>query len=188
VSRPAFTGAVLTGGASRRMGRDKATQVELGGQPLAARLAGTLRAAGAAEVLAIGGDLGALAALGLDARADQHPGEGPLGGIITALVEAAHPLVVVVACDLASLDAPSVATLVDVASNAASDAVLARADRLQPLCGAWWSGRCRPALERAFAGGERAVQRALAELAIVEVTLPAESVRNVNRLEDLPDR
>jgi molybdopterin-guanine dinucleotide biosynthesis protein A len=188
VSCPAFTGAVLTGGASRRMGRDKATQVKVDDQPLAARLADTLRSAGAAEVLAIGGALGALGALGLDARADQYPGEGPLGGILTALLEAAHPLVVVVACDLVSLDAPSVARLVDVASRAASDAVLARADRLEPLCGAWWSGRCRPALERAFAGGERAVHRALSELAIAEVSLPPEAVRNVNRLEDLPDR
>ncbi len=185
MSRQAFTGAILTGGASRRMGRDKATKVEIGGQPLAARLGATLRIAGAVDVLAIGGDLDALRALGLDARPDLHPGEGPLGGILSALAAAAHPLVVIVACDLPALDTATVEALVAAAVTGTTDAALARSDRLEPLCGAWWPARCCPALDRAFAGGERAVHRALSELAILEVPVAAEAVRNVNTPSDL---
>ena len=51
----AFAGAVLTGGRSSRMGRDKAT-LPVDGVPMAARVADALRRAGAEPVLAVGGD------------------------------------------------------------------------------------------------------------------------------------
>ena len=95
-----FTGAVLTGGRSTRMGTDKAF-VEVDGRPMAGRVAAALRAAGAAEVLAVGGDLDRLPSLGFDrAVPDRHPGEGPLGGLLTALAAAGHDVVVVLACDV----------------------------------------------------------------------------------------
>ena len=81
---PAFDGAVLCGGASRRMGRDKATLV-LDGRPLAVRVADELAAAGALRVEAVGGDAEALVRAGLVHRPDRWPGEGPLGGIVTSL-------------------------------------------------------------------------------------------------------
>ena len=94
-------GAVLTGGSSSRMGTDKAL-LELDGAVLARRVADALVTAGCAPVVAIGGDAGRLTAHGLAVVADRHPGEGPLGAIITAL-EHAEPLevdvVVVLACD-----------------------------------------------------------------------------------------
>ena len=43
---PAFSGAVLTGGRSRRMGTDKAL-VAVEGRPMVVRVAAALRAAGA---------------------------------------------------------------------------------------------------------------------------------------------
>src|SRR5690606_32897540 len=58
-------GAVLTGGASRRMGTDKAL-LEVDGRPLARRLAEVLAAAGCDPVWCQGGDEPALRALGLD--------------------------------------------------------------------------------------------------------------------------
>ncbi|MER3453356.1 MAG: hypothetical protein C4344_06940 [Acidimicrobiia bacterium] len=50
-----FSGAVLTGGRSSRMGRDKAF-VALGGRPLVTYPVGALRMAGATEVFAVGGE------------------------------------------------------------------------------------------------------------------------------------
>src|SRR5262245_38669006 len=131
---PAFTGAILTGGASTRMGRDKATDVEVDGRPLVRCVADALVAAGADEVLAIGGDAGKLAAAGLDVVPDAHPGEGPLGGILTALRRARNDTVVVLSCDLAWLDAATVARLLEVDTNAP---VVARTDRRQPLIARW---------------------------------------------------
>ena len=66
------------------MGRDKALLL-VEGVPMAQRVAEALRAAGATEVLAIGGDAPALTALGLHLRPDDRPGDGPLPATITAL-------------------------------------------------------------------------------------------------------
>lgn len=82
---PAFAGAVLCGGASRRMGRDKAL-ISLEGRALAVRVAEAVAAAGASGVVAVGGDLDGLRAAGLAAVPDRDgPGAGPLAGIVTAL-------------------------------------------------------------------------------------------------------
>src|SRR6185436_398763 len=94
-----FAGAVLTGGASQRMGTDKAL-IDVDGRALALSVADALRSAGATRVLAVGGDLVALRGLGLEAIPDQHAGEGPLGGILTALEATDEDVVVVLACDL----------------------------------------------------------------------------------------
>ena len=95
-------GAVLVGGASRRMGGPKAL-LDIDGRPLARRIAASIALAGADRVVAIGGEAAWQVDLGLDMVADQWPGIGPLGGIATALWWAfgVHPaaLVVVVACD-----------------------------------------------------------------------------------------
>ena len=95
----AFAGAVLAGGASRRMGSDKAF-AEVGGRPLVARAADTLARAGADPVAVVGGDAAGLARLGLHRVPDRWPGEGPLGGLITALDTSPRPVTVIVACDL----------------------------------------------------------------------------------------
>jgi molybdopterin-guanine dinucleotide biosynthesis protein A len=92
-----FTGAVLTGGRSRRMGRDKAF-VGVEGEPMVRRVVRALRAGGAIEVVAVGGDETGLLAEDLDRFVpDLHPGEGPLGGVLAALDAAPAAIVVVVA-------------------------------------------------------------------------------------------
>ena len=181
-SRP-FAAAVLTGGRSRRMGRDKAL-VLVDAQPMAARAAQALRVAGAEPVVAVGGDAAALSAIGLDVVPDLHPGEGPLGGLLTAFEAlAAQELVAVVATDLPAVTPEVLATLVDGIGD--DDAVFAAAARLEPLCGVWKVATCRPVLSRAFADGERAVHRAIAPLAHHTVAVPAALLRNVNEPDDL---
>jgi molybdopterin-guanine dinucleotide biosynthesis protein A len=182
---PTFSGAVLTGGRSRRMGADKAL-VAVDGRPMVVRVAAALRAAGADDVHAIGGDTAALAALGLAAHEDPRQGEGPLAGVLTALDVVDHDLAVVLATDLAWIDAATVTLLV--ATVAADDmvaAAVARAERLEPLCAAWRVCRCRDTLHAAYEGGERAVHRALAALDPVEVMVAPLAVANANTPADL---
>ena len=178
-------GAVLCGGASRRMGRDKALLL-VDGVPMAVRVAAVLRAAGCASVVAIGGDRDALAAAGLTVIADEFPGEGPLGGVITAL--AAHPeaaAVVIVACDLPRLQPQSVRALLDGLGDH-EVAVAAAGDRQQPVCAAW-----RPAaaatLRDMFDAGERRMVAALGALSQVTVPVAPQDLTNVNTLGDLPE-
>jgi molybdenum cofactor guanylyltransferase len=178
-----FGGAVLTGGASRRMGRDKAL-VEVDGVPMARRVANAIMAAGAQGVAAVGGDLAALAALGLRPVLDPYQGEGPLGGLVAALSEAVDPIVVVVACDLPHLTAEAVRSLVDAVDG--HDVALARATRREPLCGAWRVATSLEQVRRAFLAGERAVHRALCDLDVVDVQVDAGVVANANCPGDLP--
>lgn len=182
-----LVGAVLCGGASTRMGRDKAL-VPIDGQAMAVRVAGALRAAGCDPVVAIGGDAVALGALGLAVVPDGWPGEGPLGGVVTAL--SSHPgadAVAVVACDTPWMTPDSIELLVDaLAGTPAADAAIAVTDRIEPLC-VVWRRSALPAMRAAFLAGERRVHAALASLHVVDVVVHAGDLRNVNSPDDLPD-
>ena len=151
-----LAGAVLAGGRSSRMGRDKAF-VELDGRPLAAMVLDALREAGAAPVVAVGGDLANLTALGFDRVVpDRHPGEGPLGGIVTALDAVAADVVVVLGCDMPWVTAEALGSLVDaLAADPLADVAVGESDRLEPLFAAWRRAACRPVLQQAFADGIR---------------------------------
>lgn len=183
-----FSGAVLTGGQSRRMGADKAL-VEVDGRPLAVRVSDALRAAGADDVHAVGGDLDALCARGLEARADPRQGQGPLAGILAAFDGAGHDLVVILATDLAWIEPEVITALVAAAAGTSGGpppaVAVAAGDRVEPLCAAWRISRCRPVIEAVYDTGERAVRRALAQLDRVEVAVPARVVANANTPADL---
>jgi len=182
---PMSCGAVLCGGASRRMGRDKAF-VEYDGVAMVQRVMATLRAAGCAEVVAVGGDARQLAALGLRCIPDEHPGEGPLGGVITALHHFAdREAVMVVACDLPRLTPATVSRVLGALTERdATEVVMAVTDRREPLCAAW-----RPtvadALVQAFEAGERRLQTAVQPLRIMELPVPVTDLANVNTPTDL---
>ena len=177
-----FVGAVLTGGASRRMGRDKAL-VEVDGRAMAATVTHALVAAGASEVVAVGGDVEGLSAAGLVVVEDRHPGEGPLGGIVTALEHFASldVPVVVLACDLPAVSVMNVSATVSAASVYPGGepvvAVPLVAGRRQWMH-ACWTPETGVLMSSAFSAGERAAWRAAegsaaAGLRIVEVLGPS---------------
>lgn len=194
----AFSGAVLCGGASRRMGRDKAL-LEVEGQAMAVRVAAALVDAGADPVVAVGGDADALAAVGLEVVADETPGEGPLGGLVTALAVAPRPIVFAAACDLVSPSASAIAATVDALVAEPEDtgdtgqrglpavAVPVVGGRRQWMHAAWRTAAERP-LRAAFAAGERAVHAAVAagRLRVVDLELPDAAVADADSPADLP--
>jgi molybdopterin-guanine dinucleotide biosynthesis protein A len=133
----AVSGAVLLGGASTRMGRDKA-RLEVAGVPLATRTAHLL-ASLCEEVLLVGGDPPE------DARgrrvADLSGPRCALRGVASALAAATRERVLVVATDLPLLSADLLLALV---AHPPADAVIPRpADGPQPLCALY---RREPAL------------------------------------------
>ncbi len=168
-----FSGAILTGGRSTRMGTDKAL-VPIDGVAMALRVAEAMRSAGATDVVAVGGDADALRELGLRTVADGAPGEGPLGGILSALRAAAESVVVVTACDMPWIEAAHVVRLVE-ALAPSQDAVVAASTatgHLQPLHAAW-RVEAIDELQRIFDEGERAPRRAIRALAHVTIELGA---------------
>jgi len=199
-------GVVLAGGASTRMGWDKAF-IEVDGVPMVARAAAALTAAGAAAVLTVGGDRARLDDLGLLAVPDLHPGEGPLGGVITALAALDSPLlgdwsaieaVVTLPCDVIEPDAAAVRGVIGPLGGRVGDSAdpAQGADLVVPLgSGApqWmhaaWRRRCLPTLSEAFARGVRAPREVAALLCTVEVEISGEAwFEDADRPEDLPGR
>ena len=98
---------------------------------------------------------------------DAVGGEGPLGGVITALRWAAGQPVVVLPCDLPCVTAESLVPLVDRPVRADTVRVAAREGRLAFPIGTWPAGAL-PVLEAAFATGVRSFRAALAG-ALLEV-------------------
>jgi len=97
-----ISGAVLVGGKSRRMGRDKAL-LAVGGQPLLQRVVEALREV-TDELLLVGVGAERYAWLGGRAVDDLVPGGGPFAGVYTALSVARHSHCLVVACDMPFLN------------------------------------------------------------------------------------
>jgi molybdopterin-guanine dinucleotide biosynthesis protein A len=185
--RSSFSGAVLCGGESKRMGRDKAT-LEIDGAPMAIRVADALRAAGAVVVWAVGGDPAALAPLGIPRVADERPGAGPLAATITALRTAPTELVVVLACDWLRPTADVVQRLVAVLRDAPPTILGAtpRVDGHRQWAHVAWRTSALPPLEEAYTAGTRSLRRAGAPLSIVEVTgIEPELVADADTVESL---
>ncbi len=95
-----WTGVVLAGGQSSRMGRDKAL-IELDGITLLDRAIDLLRPH-AKEVLVIG-DPAKYAPEHGTVIPDDLPGKGPLGGLVTALKHARYVRLIVLACDVPNI-------------------------------------------------------------------------------------
>jgi len=181
-----LVGVVLTGGASRRMGRTKAL-VEVDGVPMAARVGAALAGAGCESVVLFGGDPTELASLTLPVLPDPYAGEGPLGGVLGALelYEDRSDDVLIVACDMADMASADLSKLVQAAADHAdADVIVANGGRPEPACALWRTAATRR-VRASFDGGERAVHRVLAGLHTVEVPLPAPSLRNINTPDDL---
>lgn len=174
---------MLVGGRSSRMGRDKAL-LSFRGIPLARSIAETVaHVAGSATLI---GSPNLYSGLSLRIIPDLYPGEGPLGGILTALSDSNAAWNLVVACDMPELNADFLRRLVAKAMESDSEVLMpVTADgRQQPLC-AVYRRDCLPTLQAAFSTGIRAVTRALT--AVRCVRLPVESslpFQNVNTPED----
>ena len=159
-------GLLLTGGSSRRMGRDKATIV-VAGEELAARAAAVLRAALAGPLMEVGPGRS-----GLPALAEDPPGGGPLAAIAAAssVLDCSHPAFVL-AVDMPAVTPELVRLL---AGHPATRSVLPADEegRLQPLC-ARWSPAALAAAPALLAAGERSL-RALIDAAPIMVVPPDE--------------
>ncbi|MBW3663626.1 MAG: molybdenum cofactor guanylyltransferase [Actinobacteria bacterium] len=188
--RPIPIGVVLAGGASRRMGSDKAS-LWLDGELLVVRVARRVASACARVVIA-SGDGQRLGSLPWTQIADAVDDVGPLGGVLAALELAGsdHDLVAVVAVDLPHADPDVLATLGSELRRRGAAVVAPRhRGRIQPLH-AVWRAAARGALRRYLDGGGRSVHGAFDELEGVAVDVdhldPAgRFTLNLNRPEDL---
>ncbi len=183
MSPDAIAGAVLAGGASRRFGSDKAV-ASLGEQTLLERAVAVLATAGCDPVLVIGGEQQHRVIENTTYVPDLYVGEGPLGGLLSALAASEADWTLLVACDLPSLTPELLGTLIE--ARGSYDVVLATGSRgFEPLVGIYRRS-VESRLADAFQAGTRAMHGALELMDVGFVTVPNDEIlRNVNRVEDL---
>lgn len=148
-------GFILIGGASSRMGTDKAA-LRLGGITFVERISIAL-AAVAGKVRLVGGKATQGAWL-LPVVPDIYPGCGAFGGLHSALHWCHAPWAAVVACDLPYVTAGLFARLASLALTSANFAAVAPMqtdNRPQPLCALYAREPCLPQAEQLLRSGER---------------------------------
>jgi molybdopterin-guanine dinucleotide biosynthesis protein A len=151
---------VLAGGGSTRFGSDKAL-AELGGRPMLARMLGVVDYAASLEELAckalVIGAAQKYGAVWTVCVEDRWPGEGPLGGIVTALLYTRENKPecewnLIVSCDMPFLTADWLRFLVERALMSTAQVVLPHSENgPEPLCACWRTDTVetlRPAFER----------------------------------------
>jgi molybdopterin-guanine dinucleotide biosynthesis protein A len=147
------TGVLLCGGASRRMGRDKA-RIELADRGLIEYPLAALREVAARVVLATG-TRPRYAELGHEAVLDGLADGGPLAGLLAGLEAARTEWVAVLACDMPRAGAGVLRELLARAAKDDLDACLLGIERgTQPML-AVYRASCAPAVRRALERGER---------------------------------
>lgn len=164
-------GYVLAGGASTRLGRDKAL-LDLGGKPLILRAAELLGSV--ARPVTVVASRPEYAALGLHIIPDQWPRCGPLGGIVTALHHTAldsapSPWNLVLGCDMPFVTREWLAFLVQRSQLCTADALLPLSSTgLEPLC-ALYRTSCASVLAESLDRGARKISDALAAVRVAYV-------------------
>lgn len=179
-------GAVLAGGRSSRFGTDKAL-APAGDRPLGRRVVDALRAAAVDPVAFIGGDAGPR--IGVPTVPDLRPGEGPLGGLATAMAWAKPHRVVVVPCDAVLLDAAHVTALTAVPGidpeTGRERAVVATVDGEPRISLACWPGEWHRSTLAMVDAGHRRFFDALTEQPWVGVEVPPEAVIDADTPQEL---
>lgn len=190
------TGVILAGGAATRYGGHPKGLERVGGVRLIDRVARALATRCDSLLLVANADDATSWLPGTRVVRDVRPGEGALGGLLTALVAAGGDAIVV-AWDMPFVEPALLAALRARGEQGDVDAVLPESDGsprgTEPMC-AWYSARCVPAIIAALdAGDRRAVafhdSVRVARLPLAEVQRfgePARMFANVNAPADLP--
>lgn len=189
-------GIILAGGLARRLGGVDKGLIEIGGQPILARLIERLRPQCAALALNANGDPSRFARFGLSVVADETKEfAGPLAGVLAGMEHAASHFPS--AYDLLSVPADTPFIPSDLAARlfearlaaGARIAVAASAGRAHHAV-ALWPLALAEDLRQALANGERRVSGFIARYENVTAqwpALPYDPFFNVNRTEDLAE-
>ncbi|MGE5537851.1 MAG: molybdenum cofactor guanylyltransferase [Gemmatimonas sp.] len=188
---PDITALILAGGASRRMGSDKAF-VEVEGVPLIVRVHRVVAPLFADVLVAAGRETPGRGPFPARVVYDEIPGQGPLGGVLAGVRAATTPWVFAFACDMPNLD-PRV---IERIARERADGVLAVVPESEggvESCHALYSRAALPAIEDALREGERAPHRLFKRIGarvipkadIAAVDPAFRSLANLNTPDDL---
>jgi len=183
---PPVYGLLLSGGASRRMQRDKA-QITYQGEPQLLRAWRLLRAVTEQTDVSVRPEQrDEPLRAGLPQIVDSYEAIGPMAGILSAQAAHPHAAWLVVACDLPLLDEATLQQLV-AARDATADAPAfhSRFDQLpEPLC-ALWEPSSHAVLQQRYEAGSYCPRKALLQGHTVLLDAPGQALDNINTPEEL---
>lgn len=145
-----ITVAIMAGGKSSRMGRDKSF-VEFGGRPLIETVLSRVDGLGT-ETILITNKPADYAHLGLPLFSDVYPDCGPLGGIYTAVHHASHPHTLIVACDMPWLNRDLLSHMLSLRHE--GDVIVPRWEKFPEPLHAIYSKACLPPIEANLQAGQ----------------------------------
>lgn len=161
-------GFVQAGGGSTRFGEDKALAV-IAGKTMLKRTVDLLSAVCGSENVNVVASAKKYAEASVPVIEDRWPGEGPLGGILTALLEMRdkgfeNGWSLIVSCDMPFLTKEFLNFLADYARRSEVQVVVpGSAGGLEPLC-ACWNSASAERLRKIFDSGTRRVSQAMKQL------------------------
>jgi len=140
---------IQAGGASSRMGEDKALKPFLG-RPLIQRVINRLRPI-ADEIIVTTNRPADYDFLNLRLIPDIKPDRGALGGLYTAIASATHPIVAVVACDMPFASTSLIEAMSKLLVEKDADVVIAKTEEgYEPFHAVYRREICLPAIESAI--------------------------------------
>ncbi len=152
-----LTVCIQAGGASSRMGEDKALKPFLG-RPLIQRVVERLSPIANEMIVTtnrpedyqfLRTSTGSVQRLRL--APDLKPGRGALGGLYTAIASATHPLVAVVACDMPFASPALIGAASRLMAQEEADVVIAKTEEgFEPIHAVYRRETCLPAIEAAI--------------------------------------
>jgi molybdopterin-guanine dinucleotide biosynthesis protein A len=148
-----ITVIIQAGGASHRMGQDKALLPFLE-KPLIQRVLDRVSPV-ADEILVTTNNPEAYQSLGLPLISDLLPGRGALGGVYTALHCASHPLAAILACDMPFVSPEILAIEKSYLLTGCADIAIPHSgEGLEPFHAVYRRETCLPAVESALQAGK----------------------------------
>lgn len=188
-----LTGAIIAGGKSRRMGRDKRL-IPVEGQPMILRVLQGLAAA-TTQQLIIASDAPQLRPIlppALPILADAVPDAGALGGILTALLHSRTPWVCCVAADMPFISPALIERLAEQV-EAGVQVILPMIDQRPQSLHALYHTSAAPVIRQQIATGNLRIADAFKSLAVRRIWLadvqgwglPVSSFVNINTPDDL---
>ncbi|MBI5153851.1 molybdenum cofactor guanylyltransferase [Candidatus Poribacteria bacterium] len=181
-----LAGAILAGGASRRMGEPKEGIQLAGGRPMIECVGAALEPL-CSQVLIVGTCTGYEVRPPWRRLEDIHPGEGPLAGLETILTSGIARHYLVAACDQPLLTARLLAPLAEAPGEGPAFFRTVEGRQCDPFPGRF-PVEMRDAVTAALARGERSIRRFLAEWPVIWIPLPVGEecrLRSFNSRENL---
>ncbi len=157
-----LTVAIMAGGKSSRMGRDKSF-VLFNGRPLIETVLVQVAGLGQ-ETLLITNNPASYAHLGLPTFSDIYADCGPLAGIYTAVAHASHPHTLIVACDMPWLNRDLLRYLISLRETA--DVIVPRWEKYPEPLHAIYSKACLPAIQARLEARDLKITRFFAQVVV----------------------